>query len=165
MKVKYMLPILALGVITGCGYNRLEGSNFDTYIQNNGTPTSYYTLKNGNTLYFYRTRCTNSRNWEEYNVEVTSENVVVGKNYIKSCPYVSTVKPTSATEKELDTLLREKFSIIERLPKVSNEYMNAKTTKGDNHPDTLALKQKQDELRNREKELQVKIDNLKQQIQ
>ena len=78
MKVKYMLPILALGVITGCGYNRLEGSNFDTYIQNNGTPTSYYTLKNGNTLYFYRTRCTNSRNWEEYNVEFTSENVVVG---------------------------------------------------------------------------------------
>ena len=91
MKIKYILPLMAVSVLAGCGYNQLVGSNFDTYVQNYGVPTSSYTLQNGNTLYFYRSICADRRNWEEYNLEVTPANTVVKKTYVKYCPATNNI--------------------------------------------------------------------------
>ena len=162
MKTNYILPLLALGVITGCA--SLEGTNFDSYVQNNGAPTSEYTMQNGNKLYFYRHLCPNRKNWEEYNIEVTPENIVVKKTYTKSCPYQNTVKQKSPTEQRIETLSNEWMSTSNERSKTWNEYINSKTTNGLNHPNTIALKQKYDELNNKEQELNSRINELRKSI-
>ncbi len=89
MKIKYILPLMAVGVLAGCAALKVEGTDFDTYIQKNGAPTSEYIMQNGNKLYTYKKLCPNKKNWQEYNVEVSSENIIVKRKYITNCTYWS----------------------------------------------------------------------------
>jgi len=106
MKIKYILPLLAVSLIAACGYNQLAGSNFDTYVQTYGVPTSEYALQNGNKLYFYKKHCKDSKGWQEYNVEVTPENTIVKRTYIKSCPIVTDNKNNETTCKKGKCVLK-----------------------------------------------------------
>ena len=157
--MKKLLPICIVPFMVACA--TLEGTNFDSYVQNNGTPTSEYTMQNGNKLYFYRHLCPNKKNWEEYNVEVTPQNTVVKKIYTKSCPYQNNVKQKTPTEQRIETLSNEWMSTFNERSKTWNEYTNSKTTKGINHPDTIALKQKYEELNQKEQELNTQINELR----
>ena len=171
MKIKYVLAFATVAIITGCGYNRLEGSNFDTYIQNNGTPTNYYTMHNGNKLYFYKTRCVDSRNWEEYNVEVTPENTVIGKTYIKSCPYIkktssnnqqysNTSIGNNSTEMKITALHQESQSLLEESKRILQEWYNVKREKGTNHPEAIALGKRLQEISDRSEQINKEVKEL-----
>ena len=104
MKMKKILPFVAVALISGCGMMpKLQGSSFDTYIQKHGTPRSYYTLNNGNILYIYKNLCSNRTNWEEYNVEVAPDNTIVSKNYIKTCPYTQNVNSNNQKSNSTDS--------------------------------------------------------------
>lgn len=89
MKIKYVLPLLAVTVLAGCSHFKVAGTDFDNYIQKNGAPTSEYTMQNGNKLYTYKTLCPNNKNWQEYTVEVSPDNIIVNRKYIKNCVYWS----------------------------------------------------------------------------
>ena len=83
--MKKLLVLCALPLLIACAGIQTTETNFDAYIQKYGFPKSQYTLKNGNTLYSYKNRCEDKKNWEEYNVEVKPSNIIVQKTYIKTC--------------------------------------------------------------------------------
>ena len=166
MKIKYLLPLSITIAVAGCNYNQLKGSNFDLYIQQNGVPTSSYAMQNGNRLYFYKTICPNHIDWQEYNIEVTPENTIVKRTYLKTCPYTSNTSNQplkSIVDQKIETLSNEWMSTFNEKSKAFNEWKNAKETKGANHPDTIALKQKYDELNKKEEELNTTINELRKQ--
>ena len=86
MKIKYVLLLITLSVITGCCFN-LVGKDYNKC----GCPlcgymTSKQTLKNGNTLYTYKKLCDDKINWKKTTEEVSPENIIVKVNYISNCP-------------------------------------------------------------------------------
>lgn len=168
--MKKHLLLLALPLLAACAAMQIEGKNFDTYIQKYGYPKSQYTLKNGNTLYSYKNRCEDKKNWEEYNVEVTPENIIVQKTYIKSCPVTNnTTNKTQYTAKELlqqkyNSLYTQYTNTLSAETKAQSEWFESYKAKGINHPDTIALEKKRDNLTNKTAALKKELEEIKKQL-
>ncbi|MBO4707582.1 MAG: hypothetical protein J5594_03370 [Elusimicrobiaceae bacterium] len=86
MKVKYMLPLLAFIVLSGCCWN-LVGKSFSKC----GCPLCGYgagktTLSNENTLYKYEKRCDDKINYQKTTVEVSPNDTIVNVNHLSTCP-------------------------------------------------------------------------------
>ena len=86
MKIKYMLLLIAVTLLTGCCL-RLVGKSFSKC----GCPLCGYgvgksNLENGNTLYKYEKRCDDKINYQKSTVEVSPDDVIVNVNYLSTCP-------------------------------------------------------------------------------
>lgn len=167
--MKKLLSLSALPLLIACASMRTEGTNFDAYIQKYGFPKSQYTLKNGNTLYSYKNRCEDKKNWEEYNVEVKPDNIIVQKTYIKTCPITNNTTKVQYTEKELlqqkyNSLYTQYSDTLISKSKAQSEWFNSYKTKGINHPDTLALETKRNDLTNKASTLKKELEELKKQL-
>ena len=181
MKIKYIL-LLSTIVLSGCMTTDIANMSLDSYIQKNGVPQYSYDLQNGNKLYFFQMRCTNSREYKEYNVEVTSDNIVVKETVTKSCPYVTRQNNYvsdnySATPYHVDaynlSLLQQRYDmlnarylvLVQQQVSVSEQWMQSQRVKGVTHPDTIALKQQYDKLVERSKVLKEEMDKIKLQLE
>lgn len=61
-------------------------NDFDRYVEKNGAPTSHYTLQTGETIYTFIRPCNNSQEYEEKQVKVDTDNVIIREQTIRSCP-------------------------------------------------------------------------------
>lgn len=84
MKIKHVLVLLSIIVMTGCA--TVVGANFDDYVKQVGVPNGSYQLQNGNTLYSYQKPCKYYPNeMHDYTIEVDSQNKIVKKTEKKTC--------------------------------------------------------------------------------
>ena len=169
MKIKYIL-LLSTIVLSGCMTTDIANMSLDSYIQKNGVPQYSYDLQNGNKLYFFKMRCTNSREYKEYNVEVTSDNIVVKETVTKSCPYVTRQNNyvsdnLSLLQQRYDMLNARYLVLVQQQVSVSEQWMQSQRVKGVTHPDTIALKQQYDKLVERSKVLKEEMDKIKLQLE
>ena len=88
MKIKHILPLMAVTVLAGCCFN-LVGKDFNKC----GCPACGYPagkqqiLANGNTLYKYERRCDDKINWQKTTEEVSPDNIIVKVTKVSYCPY------------------------------------------------------------------------------
>ena len=183
MKTKHFL-FLSVVILAGCMATDPVYTSLDSYIQNNGVPTSSYDLQNGNKLYFFQTRCNNSWEYKEYNVEVAADNTVVRETVTKRCPTVSNqsnynsynystpnyypisgYSSTAFLQQRYDMLNMEYSNLMRQETRISEQWMQSQKTRGATHPDTLALKQQYDELARRSKALKEEMERIRQQFE
>lgn len=85
MKIRYILLLLALAVVTACSYKGL-GEDFDNYVLQNGNPITFQRLRNGSTIYTYEEPCKHYPGiTQEYALRVNSKNKIVRRKNLNSC--------------------------------------------------------------------------------
>ena len=171
MKTIYLL-LLTFAIFAGCMSTvDVAGMSLDTYVQNNGIPQSSYDLQNGNKLYFFKTLCSNG-DYKEYNVEVTPDNILIKETVTRNCSYSSYQNSAypiytyqDYLKQKYDRLNDEYARVSTQKVTVSEEWIKSQKAKGVVHPDTVALKQKYDNLVAKERELQAEMETTRKRIE